>query len=151
MNYFDANYISRCYLDEHGSTEVRALASATAVVCVELGQAEASSAFHRKLREGALTPAEFAALMNQFEAELSLFTWLPVTSALITDVRQSFVTLPPTVFLRSADALHLACAREAGLTEIYSNDRHLLAAAPHFGLNGVNVIPAPSTESTPAP
>ncbi len=47
--------------------------------------------------------------------------------------------LPRTVFLRAADALHLACAEEAGLHEIYSSDRHLIAAAPHFGLRAVTL------------
>jgi hypothetical protein len=41
---------------------------------------------------------------------------------------------PRTVFLRATDA---------GLKEIYSHDRNLLAAAPHFKLKGIDVIKAP--------
>ena len=47
---------------------------------------------------------------------------------------------PPTTFLRASDALHLACAAEHDFSEIYSNDRHFLAAAPLFGLKPVNLI-----------
>lgn len=48
--------------------------------------------------------------------------------------------LPGEVFLRTGDAVHLLSARARGLTEIYSNDRHLLRAAPHLGLAGRDLI-----------
>ena len=44
------------------------------------------------------------------------------------------------VWLRAADALHLVSARDNGFETIFSNDRHLLAAAPHFVIKARNVI-----------
>ena len=40
----------------------------------------------------------------------------------------------------SGDALHLACAEEHGFQEVYTNDRHMLHAAKHFHVTGVNVL-----------
>ena len=37
------------------------------------------------------------------------------------------------------DAL-LACAEEHGFQEVYTNDRHMLQAARHFHLTGVNIL-----------
>ena len=47
--------------------------------------------------------------------------------------------LPKSISLRSADALHLACAREHGLRDVYTNDRHMTAAAPHFHVSAIAV------------
>ena len=38
--------------------------------------------------------------------------------------------------LASGDAVHLATALEIGELEVWTSDRHMLAAAPHFGLIG---------------
>ena len=42
--------------------------------------------------------------------------------------------------IRSGGALHLACAEEHGFEDVYTNDRHMLQAAKHFHVTGVNVL-----------
>ena len=37
------------------------------------------------------------------------------------------------------DALHLACAREHGLRRVYTSDRHMLRAAPAFGVEAMGI------------
>jgi predicted nucleic acid-binding protein len=63
-----------------------------------------------------------------------------VTSELLEQARKAVLDLPSTVFVRSGDALHLACAEEQGFQQVYTNDRHMLKAARHFHLTGVNVL-----------
>ena len=42
--------------------------------------------------------------------------------------------------LASCELAHLACAEEHGFQEVYTNDRHILQAAKHFQVTGVNVL-----------
>ena len=142
MVYFDSAYIAKFYLSEPESGRVRALAEREGKVCCStLGRVETAQVFHRKLREGRATKAECAALFDQFEidCESALWTWLPLTDDLIASGVQRFRGLSPKVPLRSADAIHLISAREHGHDAIYSNDAHVLAAAPAFGLRGMTV------------
>jgi predicted nucleic acid-binding protein len=74
------------------------------------------------------------------DQQTNVVQWLALTPQVFSRAARSFRNLPPSVFLRSSDALHLACAAENGVANIYSNDRHLLAAAAHFGLTGINII-----------
>src|SRR5437867_3561388 len=125
-----------------GREKVRTLAATQPqIACCDIGQIEVSSVFHRKFREGAVDAAQHLALSLQLEQDVrgGVWSWLPINALLLDSVRLAFRTLPSTVFLRANDALHLVSAREKGFKEIHSNDRHLLAAAPHFGLRGVNV------------
>jgi predicted nucleic acid-binding protein len=137
MIYFDSAYIAKFYLAEPESERVRMAAEIEgSVACSMLGRVEICAVFHRKLREKAFDAKAFRAIMAQFDADLeaSLWTWLPLSEGVIDVVAKRFQRLPATTFLRSADALHLATAAENGFHEIFSNDRHLLAAASHFGL-----------------
>ena len=142
--YYDANYLFKLQCVEVGTPEVRAHAATVDVLFCSLhGRAEFVSAAHRKVREGTATTAQLQALVAQLHADTAAgaLQWLPVTEAAIVRVESVFCGAPTTAYLRAADALHLASAVEQGFAEIYSNDRHLLAAAPLFGLRGVNVIP----------
>lgn len=139
MSYFDSAFIAKFYLEEPESDAIRKLAESIGEVhCVLFGRLEVASAFHRKWREGAFFDAAFREISDQFadDCAAGLWQWLPASGALVEAASAAIRRLPKTVFLRSADALHLTCAREHGFDAIYSSDRHVLAAAPHFKLKG---------------
>jgi predicted nucleic acid-binding protein len=142
MIYFDTSYVVRLYVADAGWEKVRSLAGTDRVACALHGKAEAFAAFHRKFRERILSSTDFAQLLTQFETDCAAnaFEWLPVTPNVLERVGKSYATLPATVPLRAADALHLACAAESGLNELYSNDAHLMGGAPFFGIKALNII-----------
>jgi predicted nucleic acid-binding protein len=144
MMFFDTSYLVRLYLDENGSDTVRTLAETMPVASSWHAQAELLCTFHRAYREGRLDEEAYQAQRSQYASDqsASLFNWLPVTEATLSLLDANLAKPPSKTFLRAADALHLACAAEHGFKEVYSNDRHFLAAAPLFGLNGKNVIEA---------
>lgn len=142
MIYLDTSYIVRLYLEDQGWARVRELAATDRVACSLHGRTETISTFHRKFREGVFPSTQFHQVLDQFEfdCEQGGYRWLSLSPAVASRVSCGYKSLPKTVFLSSADALHLACAAENGFKEIYSNDQRLLAAASHFGIKGVNLI-----------
>lgn len=142
--YFDTAYLARLYLDEPGTEEVRAIvrSAATLPSALSLAQAELVAAFHRCHREKRFDAARLRALIDQFadDCEAGLFVWFPLTNAILARVSEMYRKAPSSLFLRASDALHLACAKEEGFLEIFSNDKHLLTGAKHVGLRGRNII-----------
>jgi len=145
MLYFDSTYLFRIYSAEPGHEAVKELlAQADQSVAIAWhGRAEIASILLRKRREEADTPEHLSSLAEQFHEDCQqlLIHFLPLTEAVMTRLEAVLAAAPATTNIRAADALHLACAAEHGFTEVYSNDRLFLAAAPLFGLTGVNVIP----------
>jgi len=68
-----------------------------------------------------------------------LWNFIPVTGALLRRAGLIVLASPPNIFLRAADAVHLTTAKELGEKEVWTSDRHMLAAASHFGLIGRSV------------
>jgi predicted nucleic acid-binding protein len=65
---------------------------------------------------------------------LGLWTWLPLSESLATKTRTAISQLSNDVFLRASDAIHLARAASNGIAVVYTNDRHMIAAARLFAL-----------------
>jgi predicted nucleic acid-binding protein len=106
-----------------------------------LGRAEVSTALHRKLREGVFGEAAFREVIAQFQGDCAkgLWTWIPVTSRVLAATVAVIRNVPQSMFLRAADAIHLACARESGFREVYTGDRHMTVAAEYFTVRAVSL------------
>jgi hypothetical protein len=57
---------------------------------------------------------------------------MPVTESPLRKTAMLIRSPPPDVPLRAGAAIHTATALDSGETEIWTNDRHLLAAVAHF-------------------
>ena len=145
MIYFDTSYLVRLYYDDPGADKVRALAATDNIACAAQGKAEMIAAFHRKMREGAISQGAYVALLGQIRAHdrAGAFQWLTPGTETYGRIAEVYGRLPANVFLRAADALHLATAGQNDFRQVYSNDAHLLAAATHFGIEGKNPIGRP--------
>jgi predicted nucleic acid-binding protein len=144
IRYFDSAYIAKLYLAEPDSGAVRELAAnLKAIACCAHGRVEVAYVFHRKLREGAIDRKGLQGRMDQLRLDSlhGFLRWLPMDSSVFEAAADFVRDLEDNVWLRAADALHLVSARDNGFETVFSNDRHLLSAAPYFGLKARNVIP----------
>lgn len=140
--YLDSAYVAKYYVNEPDAARVRRLIRTARDVCSSaLALAEVTCVFHRHVREKSLSPAQGRELIDLFRehTEQGLWNLVPITGALLRTAATLIRGLPATIPLRAGDAIHIASAFEAGEREIWTNDRHLLAAAAHFGIAGRTV------------
>lgn len=143
MIFCDTSTLAKYYFAEPESAAVRLRLDQTdQVLASELAKAELMAVFHRRLREKTWSRRDFLAAVRQFTKDDvgGLWTWIPLGTLLITQVARTYDTLPETVFLRTADCIHLITALHAGMSEICTHDRHQIEAAPGFGLSVVTIV-----------
>ena len=140
--YLDSAYLAKCYLEDPDSERVRNFVRTvktlySSALCI----AEVSCTLHRAVRERTITKERAAHLRQTFSGDLSqgVVQVIPVSESILRVVEAVVANLPPTIFIRAGDAVHLASAQSAGFPEIWSNDRHMLRAASNFGIVGRSV------------
>ena len=141
--YLDPSALVKRYVNEPGSVWMRALLAspqADLLFTSRMSIVEVISAFARRVREGSLTPTEFAAAENAFRSDcLHDYQIMPPTVEVV-DLACSLLRRHP---LRAYDATHLASALSAdefltndGLPRLIflSADDRLIGAASSEGL-----------------
>lgn len=140
--YLDSAYIAKFYVNERDSEPVRDLIrQADSLVTSAWSLAEVTCVFHRHMRDGGLTRPQCNELAEAFlkHVEAGVWTLVPVGQSLLRHMSSLVRAAPASACLRAGDAVHLTTAKELGEQEVWTNDRHMLAAAAHFGLTGRSV------------
>jgi uncharacterized protein len=140
--YCDTSTLLKYYLEESESEAVRArIAEADEVVSSALGRVEIMSAFYQQVSTRLITQEQFSRMASQFEKDnlQQLWDWIPVDSAVIEYSARAYLQLPPGLFLRASDCIHLASAIASDHTEIYTHDVRQTTAAEALGLVPVRI------------
>jgi predicted nucleic acid-binding protein len=142
MMLCDTSTVAKFYVFEAQSKAVRQRLDAEDEVCVsELVRPELMGVFHRRLREGKWKRADFLAAVRQFSADdiAGYWKWLPLSSVILEAAATTYTTLPETIFLRTADCLHLTTALHHNFAEIHTHDKQQASAAVALGLKPVAI------------
>jgi len=142
MIFCDTSAIAKLYVVERESPAMRVrLEGEDQVFASELVRTELMGVFHRQLREKTWSRDRFMTAIRQFTLDdiAGFWTWLPLDSAVIEAAAQVYMTLPDSVFLRSADCLHLVTALRHNFAHIYTYDSRQSEAAAALGLKPLAV------------
>jgi hypothetical protein len=137
--YVDSAYIAKYYVNEADSEQVRKLLRGASELCSSAwALVEVSCVLRRHVAEGSLTEEQGRELIELFRRHVEEGVWglRPVSSGMLSRTSALVRSLPGDVALRAGDAIHVATALAEGEPAIWTNDRHLLAAARLVGLEG---------------
>lgn len=142
MVFCDTSTLAKYYVPEAESPKVRgALDRASVVSASDLTRTELMAVFHRRWREGKWDQGTMTHTMRQFEQDdlSGYWGWVPVDRAVTDLAARMFASLPSTVFLRAADAIHLATAMRQGAKALHTHDVHQAKAAAVLGIRVITL------------
>jgi predicted nucleic acid-binding protein len=127
--FFDSSALAKRYIEEKGSDQVQAILSsasalAVSVICIP----EIVSALCRRRHERKVSTQEYRNAKASILSDIDDATVIGITETVIAQAVALLEQFP----LRSADALHVACASEWS-TELFvsADDRQCAAARAH--------------------
>ena len=130
--FFDSSAFVKRFVQEVGSEQVdKACMAASALGLSVICLPEMLSALNRKVREGVLLQADYAALKQAIAEDIEGAEIVNLG----TDVLRHTVVLLEQNTLRSLDAVHIACALEWGAEQFVSADKRQVQAAQNVGLS----------------
>jgi len=132
--YLDTSYIAKFYFNEPESPRVRELVRTPIRSILGVALAEFHGVIHRRLREGSCLHRRRALSSRFYEHVQEACGSSYISEALLRRTSALVLSAPPGLFIRTADAVHLTTAQEAGERDLWTSDRHMLASAAHFGL-----------------
>jgi predicted nucleic acid-binding protein len=117
----------------------------TEVITSEIARFELCAALRRKEWIGYLYPGGATSALEAFDADVlaGLITVKPVNATMLPGFEAVITQCyhrSPAIPVRTLDAMHLAVAKLAGLSEIVTTDKRLRDAAARLGLT---VFPKP--------
>ena len=129
--FFDSSALAKRYVEEKGSERVEtilgpAAALAVSVICLP----EVVSALCRRQRERRLSKSQYASAKSALFLDMEDATVLGITEQVIAQAIELLERWP----LRSADALHIACAAEWSAELFVSADERQCRAARAYGM-----------------
>ena len=129
--FFDSSALAKRYIEENGSDQVQAILSsastlAVSVICVP----EIVSALCRRRRERKLSNEEYRNARGSVLSDIDDATVIGLTEEVIAQAVALLEQFP----LRSADALHIACASASSTDLFVSADDDQCTAARAHGL-----------------
>lgn len=142
--YIDTSALAKLYIPEPESEAVQKAVKGHTLVSSELVIVEFTSVIARKLREKAISKKEAKEVLALFHSHIQdgVLETVRLESSILSAAAKMLFDCPPSIPLRTLDALHLATCKEHRLSPLLSLDKVMLSvSASMLKLGSLQICP----------